>query len=213
LSLQFHLPKIYPITDPYISGISHLEQVTRLIRGGARLIQLRDKHAAPADFFTAALDCVTLARSHGVQIIVNDRVDIAKAAGADGVHLGQDDMPAREARKILGETAIIGVSTHSDDQARESRRLPINYIAIGPVFTTGSKGDPDPVVGVDGIRSVRAVVGDISLVAIGGINEQSLSTVLTAGADSAAIISELVRHPDTVAEKMRTMTSIADLSV
>jgi thiamine-phosphate pyrophosphorylase len=213
LSLQFQLPKIYPITDPYTSGISHLEQVTRLIEGGARLIQLRDKHATPAGFFTAARDCVTLARSHGVRIIVNDRVDIAKAAEADGVHLGQDDMPAVEARKILGETAIIGVSTHSDDQARESRRLPINYIAIGPVFTTDSKVDPEPVVGMDGIRSVRAVVGDMCLVAIGGINEPSLSAVLMAGADSAAIISALSRHPATMAATMRTMSSIADVSV
>ena len=213
MSPQFQLPRIYPITDPYISGISHLEQVTRLIQGGARLIQLRDKHATPADFFTAANDCVTFARSRGAQIIINDRVDIAKAVGAHGVHLGQDDMPAVQARQILGETAIIGVSTHSDDQARVSRGLPINYIAIGPVFSTGSKVDPEPVVGVTGISSARAVVGDMGLVAIGGINEESLSTVLTAGADSAALISAFSRHPAMMAATMHTMSSIADLSV
>jgi thiamine-phosphate pyrophosphorylase len=202
LHTQFRLPKIYPITDPYISGISHLEQVTRLIRGGATLIQLRDKHAAPADFYAAAEECVALARQHGVMIIINDRVDIAKAATADGVHLGQDDMPASAARTLLGENAVVGLSTHSVNQADEARHLPVDYIAIGPIFFTKTKSDPEPAVGVDGVRSARSVIGEIPLVAIGGINKDNINDVLRAGAHSAALINALIGDADAITARI-----------
>ena len=203
MPLQFRLPKIYPITDPYISGISHLEQVTRLVRGGAHLIQLRDKRATPAEFFTSVRECVDFARAHQVRIIVNDRVDIAKAASADGVHLGQDDISADQARNILGDAAIIGVSTHSVDQACRALTYPVDYVAIGPVFATGTKDDPDPIVGIKGVRSVRSVIGKTSLVAIGGIDETNISDVLAAGADSVALISSLVGNADAITDKAR----------
>ncbi len=118
------LPKIYPITDTRLSKMSHAEQVERFVSGGARVVQLREKYATGRDFFDDATKAIEIARKHGAKIIINDRVDIALALGADGVHLGQDDLPPAEARKILGERAIIGFSTHNGAQAIEAVKLP-----------------------------------------------------------------------------------------
>lgn len=208
MSLDFPFPKIYPITDPYISGLPHLQQVKRLTDGGATLIQLRDKQATPAQFFSEAVECVAFARQHGVRIIINDRADIAKAAAADGVHLGQDDMPVAAARSIMGETAIIGISTHSLEQARNAMDLPADYIAIGPAFETSSKVNPDPVVGLDGIRLVRSILGDIPLIAIGGIDEQNVEDVLHAGASSAAMIGAVLKDPCKIAERISLLLNL-----
>lgn len=209
MSVKLQLPRIYPITNTQISGISHLEQVKKLIRGGATMIQLRDKLATPADFYEAARESVKYARQHGVLVIVNDRVDVAMAAGADGVHLGQDDMPVEQARYILGDDAIIGLSTHSVDQAVDAMTMQIDYIAVGPVFVTGTKESPDQVVGPDMLRRVRIEIGTAKLVAIGGIDEQSIREVFDSGADSAAIISALVNNPAAIEDKMRSFTSIS----
>src|SRR5580693_8009321 len=149
------LPRLYCITDPYLSGLSHLEQVERLIDGGATLIQLRDKKAGAAQFYQAACDCLKLAHNRGARIIINDRVDVALAADADGVHLGQDDLPPEAARRLLGEHKIIGFSTHNLEQAIEASAMPVDYIAIGPVFGTSTKENPDPVVGLDLVGRVR----------------------------------------------------------
>ncbi|MEP6923375.1 MAG: thiamine phosphate synthase, partial [Pyrinomonadaceae bacterium] len=110
---DFELPKLYPITDTGISGLSHAAQVEKLVAGGAKLIQLREKHLAPKVFFEDAVKAIKIARQHRVKILINDRVDIALCAGADGVHLGQTDLPPNAARKILGNGAIIGFSTHN----------------------------------------------------------------------------------------------------
>ena len=203
--MRFVLPKIYPITDRALSGLSHSEQVRRLIDGGASLIQLRDKTASPVDFYNAAVEAVTLAQSFGVSLIINDRVDIALAAGADGVHLGQDDLPPQHARKILGPDAIIGFSTHSVEQARAAIALPVDYIAIGPIFSTTTKTDAEPVIGLDGLREARSVVGDRPLVAIGGINRTNVGSVLEAGANSAALIAGIVSEPDKITTRMREL--------
>ncbi len=208
MSLKLQLPRIYPITDTQISGISHLEQVKKLILGGAAMIQLRDKRAAPAEFYAAAKESVKLAREHAVLVIINDRVDVALAAGADGVHLGQDDMPVEQARHILGDDAIIGLSTHSVEQARAALSLPVDYIATGPIFFTGTKDRADPVLGIEGLRRVRAAMGPFPLVAIGGIDEDNLQQVLSSGADSVAIISGLLREADNIENKMRFLSSL-----
>ncbi len=208
MSAKLQLPRIYPITDTQISGISHLEQVKNLILGGAAMIQLRDKRATPADFYAAAKESVKHAREHGVLVIVNDRVDVALAAGADGVHLGQDDLPVEQARHILGDDAIIGLSTHSVEQAREALSLPVDYIAAGPIFNTGTKDRADPAIGIDGLRMVRAAIGPFPLVAIGGIDGDNLQKVLSAGADSVAIISGLIREADNIEDKMRLLSSL-----
>ena len=188
--MKFTLPKIYPITDTRISGLSHVEQVRRLIAGGATLIQLREKNAPSGEFYDAAAESFALAREHGVQIVINDRVDIAVASGADGVHLGQDDLPPDQARSLLGERALIGFSTHSVEQALAAISLPVDYLAIGPVFGTKTKENPDRVVGLGGVTAVRKAIGDFPLVAIGGITRVNIRNVLNAGADSVAVISD-----------------------
>ena len=200
--MKINLPKIYPITDRRISGLSHVEQVLRLIDGGATLIQLREKFAPAGEFYDAAVESIAYARKRGVKIIINDRVDIALASGADGVHLGQDDLPPEHARKILGVDAIIGFSTHSIQQAVDAIKLPIDYLAIGPIFTTTSKENPDPVVGLDGLRAVRETVGDVPLVAIGGIDRRNAASVIEAGAGAVAVISDLLREPDEIQTRL-----------
>jgi len=208
--LKLTLPKVYPITDTDLSGLSHLEQVRRLIDGGATLIQLRDKKAPSGEFYEAAAEVMSFARPRGVKIIINDRVDISLAAGADGVHLGQDDLPPKHARKLLGENAIIGISTHSIDQAREALALPVDYIAVGPIFATATKADHEPLVGIDGLLEFRTGIGDFPLVAIGGINRENAAFVLAAGANCVAVIHDMVSKADQIANRMRELTDLAN---
>ncbi len=202
-TLKFEIPKIYPITDIRLSGLSHTEQVRRLIRGGARFIQLREKYTSPIDFYKSAEDAIKIARENDVKIIINDRVDIALALKADGIHLGQDDLPPAEARKILGEKSIIGFSTHSLQQAVEALNFPVDYIAIGHVFATKTKENPEKEVGLEGVKKVREAIGDFPLVAIGGINSENFREVLKAGADCVAIISDIISQPEKISENMR----------
>lgn len=205
---MLNLPKIYPLTDTNLTGFSHAEQCRRLIEGGAEFIQLREKSALSDDFFESAKEVLKIARIHNVKIIINDRVDIALALKADGVHLGQDDLPPEQAREILGKDAIIGFSTHNIEQAINAEKLPIDYIAIGPVFTTSTKENTEKVVGIEGLREVRKVIGNFPLVAIGGINFQNYREVLDAGADSAAIISGLLSDADNISGNFKKFNSI-----
>lgn len=189
---MFSFPnKLYPITDTRLAVLSHADQVSQLSAGGARLIQLRAKELAARQFFEEAESALTIARHSGTKIIINDRVDIALALQADGVHLGQSDLSPEAARRLLGPNAIIGFSTHSLEQARLAARLPVSYLAIGPIFATRTKSNPDPTVGLDGLRSVKDVTGDIPLVAIGGITCENAASVIAAGADAVAVISAL----------------------
>jgi thiamine-phosphate pyrophosphorylase len=188
--MTLSLPKLYPITDARISGLSHAEQVERLAEGGATFVQLREKNASPRDFYMAAYEAVQVARRLGVQVIINDRVDIAIAVGADGVHLGQDDLPPEKARALLGASRIIGFSTHNLEQALAACSAPVDYIAIGPAFQTSTKEKPDPVVGLEAIAKIKRGTSK-PLVAIGGITLELARSVIEAGADSVAIISDL----------------------
>jgi thiamine-phosphate pyrophosphorylase len=206
--MRCQLPKIYPITDTRLSGLSHAEQVEQLAAGGATLIQLRDKDASPREFFDQAVAAIRVARSKNIRVIINDRVDIALCSGADGVHLGQDDMPPTAARGVLGPNAIIGYSTHNVDQVMEAKDLPIDYLAIGPVFETSTKADPDPAIGLEGLRAMRELAGDVPVVAIGGINADNIGVVLAAGANSAAIIGCLYSEPTGIAERLRTLHGV-----
>jgi thiamine-phosphate pyrophosphorylase len=204
--ITYHLPRLYPLTDRTLSNLTHAEQTRRLIAGGARLIQIREKHATPAAFYEAAREALGIARACGAKIIINDRADIALALRADGVHFGQDDLPTEAARGLLGDDAIIGVSTHNIEQAQRAARLPVSYIAIGPIFHTSSKENPDPVVGLDGLRQVRASIpAHIPLVAIGGITEENAREVIAAGADSIAVISAVLLHADKITQRTRAM--------
>lgn len=158
---------------------------------GARLIQIRTKSTALGKFLSDTTDALAAARRFGARLIVNDRVDIAIAANADGVHLGQSDLPPKYARDLIGTDAIIGFSTHNVAQAIEAMSEPIDYIAIGPVFPTTTKADHDPGIGLDVVRSVRQAIGSFPLVAIGGITLEKALSVLDAGADSVAVIGAI----------------------
>ena len=201
--MSFSLPRIYPITDTLISKLSHAEQIERLAAGGASLIQLRDKRASPREFYNAALEAMLAARKLGVQIIINDRVDIAMAVSADGVHLGQDDLPPDRARRLLGENRIIGFSTHTVEQAVAADSAPVDYIAIGPIFRTSTKDQPDPVIGLEALRDARRRISK-PLVAIGGVTLDRARSVIEAGGDSVAVISDLLSAAD-IAERTRSL--------
>ena len=182
---------LYPITDRHLSGLSHAEQVELLIDAGATLIQLREKTDSPLRFFEQAESAVQVARDRGAKIIINDRVDIALALKSDGVHLGQEDLEPDAARRILGSDAIIGFSTHSLQQARLAAQMPVDYVAIGPIFSTTTKQSANPPVGLDGLARVREALGAMPLVAIGGITSENIGTVIKAGADVVAVIRDI----------------------
>jgi thiamine-phosphate pyrophosphorylase len=182
---------LYPITDRHLSGVSHAEQVALLIDGGATLIQLREKTDPTAKFFAQAEQALGVARKRGAKIIINDRVDIAFALGADGVHLGQEDLPPDAARRILGDTAIIGFSTHNLEQALSAAQMPVDYVAIGPIFSTTTKRSANPPVGLDGLARMRDALGAVAIVAIGGITSKNIEATLKAGADAAAIVADI----------------------
>ncbi|HSE17821.1 MAG TPA: thiamine phosphate synthase [Pyrinomonadaceae bacterium] len=195
------LPRIYPLTDVQLSGLGHAAQVELLSRGGATLIQLREKLMPAREFYEQA----KIALRPGVQLIINDRVDLALAVGAHGVHLGQDDMPPEAARKLLGPNAVVGYSTHNVDQALAATKLPIDYLATGPIFATSTKTDTAPVLGLDGLRAVRHVIGSFPLVAIGGITHANARQVIEAGADSVAVISALLADPTHITEATHSL--------
>ena len=200
--MRFSLPRVYPLTDVQLSTFSHAEQVELLSLGGATLIQLREKRSPAMHFYEGA---VAAAQQSGTQLIINDRVDIAMAIGAHGVHLGQDDLPPEAARKLLGNKAIVGYSTHNIEQAQQALALPIDYIAIGPIFATSSKSDTSPTLGLAGLEAVRKVVGNFPLVAIGGISHANAREVIEAGADSVAVLSALLSDPARIADATRSL--------
>jgi thiamine-phosphate pyrophosphorylase len=216
------LPPLYPIIDfscfaakpdPISAIVRYAE---KLIAAGATLIQLRDKSQPehPRRFLSCARELRRVTWGIGTKpratLIINDRVDICLAADADGVHLGQDDLSPESARRIFdqvqdGKTRVIGFSTHNLSQLREADTLPVDYIAFGPVFATGSKANPDPVVGLDGVSQARQATQK-PLVAIGGITRQNCSQVKAAGADAVALISDLLESPaKAVADFLRVL--------
>ncbi|HEY6805152.1 MAG TPA: thiamine phosphate synthase [Pyrinomonadaceae bacterium] len=199
--MQFELPRVYPLTDVTFCGLSHAEQVRRLASGGASLIQLREKRLSSRDLYREAETTLKVAHELGVRLIINDRVDIALAIRADGVHLGQDDLTPAAARQLLGPDAIIGFSTHNLAQALEAVELPIDYLAFGPIFPTGTKSDTSPVVGLAALKEVRTAIDKKPLVAIGGINSENAPDVTQHGADSVAVISCLLSDPPAISTR------------
>jgi thiamine-phosphate pyrophosphorylase len=207
--MRMTLPKIYPITDRQLSGLSHAEQVQRLIDGGATFIQLREKDLPPMDFLREAEAAAKVAETNRATLIINDRVDIAMAIGARGVHLGQDDIPVEAARRLVRDDALIGFSTHTQQQMEAAVRLPIDYVAFGPVFTTRTKQDHDPTVGLEQLHAVKNIAAELPLVAIGGITAANVQAVLEAGADSVAVISSVVSERSKIEQNMRRMLELA----
>jgi thiamine-phosphate diphosphorylase len=194
---MMRIPKLYAITDRQWSNCTHEEIVRMMLEGGASLIQLRDKDASGRELLDQTMACLKLTREAGATLIINDRVDVALTAGADGVHLGQDDLSVDEAREILGEDKIIGVSTHSIAQFRAALETSASYIAVGPVYPTITKENPAPVVGLELVREARKLT-DRPLVAIGGISHARAPEVIEAGADCVAVISALYPLPEKV---------------
>lgn len=167
-----------------------------MLAGGARFIQLRAKRLSSAQFLRIAEQLVAAGRGCGAQIIVNDRVDVAKLSGASGVHLGQDDIPAADARAMLGPNAIIGYSTHTVSQIDAALLEPVTYIAVGPVFGTRSKDTGYEAVGLELVGEAVRRAGAVPVVAIGGITLDTARQVLAAGATSVAVIGDLLTGGD-----------------
>jgi thiamine-phosphate pyrophosphorylase len=194
------IPRLYPILDPSCFGdVEELfTAADAFTSAGVTLLQYRNKSGNARQMLD---DARKLKRRLGnsVKLIMNDRADLALVAGFDGVHVGQDDLSPAGARKVIGDTLWLGVSTHNPEQVREADQTSADYIAVGPVFATASKANPDPVIGLDGVRRAREFTRK-PLVAIGGITRANCRAVIEAGADSVAVISDLIWEPGKSAE-------------
>ncbi len=204
--VHMNLPKLYAIVDvacfaaPLRTTAAIVDYARDLAAGGATLIQYRNKVGTTREMLSHACE-IRRVLGEGVTLIMNDRADICIAAGLEGVHVGQYDLSPEGARMVIGPGRILGVSTHNLDQLQEADAGSADYIAFGPVFATSSKRNPDPVVGLEGIRAARAATKK-PLVAIGGITRANARSVIEAGADSVAVIADLVSSPAEVAEEL-----------
>ncbi len=208
--MSFTFPhRLYPIVDTLGDPkLSHVQLAAAMLEAGARLLQLRVKERSTREFVDLARAVKAVADRYDARLIINDRADITKLVDAAGVHLGQEDLPPRAAREILGAEKIIGVSTHNLQQAETAAQAGIaDYLGFGPIYATTSKAHPDPVQGVDGLRLVRGRVR-VPIVAIGGITTRTMPEVLAAGADAVAMIGEVVRAGN-VAAKVRDLLRIS----
>ena len=187
---------LYPVTCQALSkGRSNLDVLDALIEGGARVVQLREKELSDREFFELARIFRQRTEQAGMTLIINDRVDVCRAVEADGVHLGQDDFPLREARRLLGPNTIIGVSTHRVEQALRAVEEGADYINVGPIFETQTKQHSGPPVGLDLFREIRRLV-NIPITVMGGIKLENLDQVLEAGARRIAVVSAVVGADD-----------------
>ena len=192
------LPRLYPILDTESlarRGVAPETAAAAWIDGGAGILQIRHKGHWSRAFFASALEVARLCREAGVVCIVDDRADFALLLDA-GLHVGQDDLPPRDARRLIGADKVLGFSSHNVDQLCAAGGEPVDYVALGPVFATASKQHPDPVVGVEEVRRCRALL-ETPLVGIGGITRDNARSVIAAGADSVAVIADLFPEPCT----------------
>ncbi len=189
-------PGIYALTSELHSrGRSNIEVARQILASGVKVLQYREKHKKPRDMYQECLVLRKMTRDAGVLFIINDYLDLALAIGADGVHIGQDDLPLKVVRELLGPSRIIGVSTHSPTQAQKAVAGGADYIGVGPIFATQTKEDVCDPVGLEYLRYVSTCL-DIPFVAIGGIKEHNLPEVLDAGATTVALVSEIVGSED-----------------
>ncbi|MEW6296921.1 MAG: thiamine phosphate synthase [Thermodesulfobacteriota bacterium] len=188
--------------------LSYPDLVAHICAGGAKLLQLRVKGRSTRDFLTIAQQARTICQRHGCLFIVNDRVDVALAVDADGVHVGQDDLPLGAARRVLGAGKVIGVSTHDSEQALAAARGGADYIGFGPVFGTQTKATGYTARGLEQLREIRRLVR-VPIVAIGGITAERAPLTLAAGADAVAMISEIVLAPDVKARVAAVVRALA----
>jgi thiamine-phosphate pyrophosphorylase len=187
---------LYVITDPTVSrGRSHVEVARAALDGGADAVQIRDKSSTAYNLSCVAVEIQPIARKFGAALVVNDRVDVALVSGADGVHVGQDDLPAREARKLLPRPRILGVSVSTREEARRAQKDGADYLGVGPVFATSTKPDAGEPLGLERLAEIAASV-TLPVVAIGGITVANVARVFEAGARGAAVVTAVVSAED-----------------
>ena len=189
------LPRLYVILDPTLLPVPDTECAQELADAGVRLLQYRNKQASARELFDRSKRLASLLIPQGVTFVVNDRADVACAAGASGVHVGQEDMAVEATRAVIGPENLLGVSTHNLEQFEQAAGTSADYIAVGPVFSTSTKANPDPVVGIEFIRKLRSLTNK-PIVAIGGITLERAAEVVQVGADSIAVISDILQAPD-----------------
>ncbi len=188
--------RLHLVTDRGLSlGRDLLDIVAAAVQGGVTIVQLREKDCPTRDFIDLARAVAGRLAGTRVPLLINDRVDVALAVGADGVHIGQSDMPYADARRLLGPDAIIGLSVESPDHAREAEHLDVDYLGLSPVFVTPTKRELEQELGLDGVRAIRSCSRH-KLVAIGGIQHDNLPGVMAAGADGVAVVSAICSAPD-----------------
>lgn len=188
--------RLYLVTDRASAGTRTLaDVVAACVQGGVTCVQLREKHLSTRDFLAQAMALQQLLAPHGIPLVINDRIDIALACGAHGVHLGQSDMPVAQARRILPPHMFIGWSVETMEHVLQSATLPLDYLGVSPIYATPTKADTLAPWGLDGLRRVRAA-SRLPLVAIGGIHAGNARAVLAAGADGLAVVSALCAAPD-----------------
>jgi len=192
------LPRLYVILDAALLTVPETDCAQELATAGVRLLQYRNKRASARELFETSKKLLLLLSPLGVSLVVNDRPDVAAVAGANGVHVGQEDLGVEEVRRVVGAEKLVGVSTHNLEQFERAAASSVDYIAVGPIFTTGTKSNLDPVVGTQFIREVRPLT-DKPIVAIGGITLQRAPEIIESGADSVAVISDILRAPEPAA--------------
>jgi thiamine-phosphate pyrophosphorylase len=197
--MRLVMSRLYVILDAGMLTEPAGEFAKKLTDAGVRLLQYRDKHSSARELWSNARAIAQTAHAAGCAFFVNDRPDIAHLAGADGVHVGQEDLDVEQAREVAGPGRLVGVSTHNLQQFEQARGSSADYIAVGPIFPTASKANPDPVVGMDFVRRVRPLTRK-PIVAIGGITLERAPEVIAAGADSVAVISGILQANDPAAQ-------------
>jgi thiamine-phosphate pyrophosphorylase len=198
--------RLYLVTDRDLAGGRPLAEVVgRALRGGVTAVQLREKTLGARRFLEEVHELQAVLAGTGVPLFVNDRVDVALAARADGVHVGQDDLPAAEARRLVGSAMLLGVSVATADEARRALADGADYVSVSPVFLTPTKPDADLAVGLEGVARVRRAAGDAPVLAIGGIDVGNARAVVAAGSDGVAVVSAVMsaRDPEAAAADLR----------
>ncbi len=193
--MRLVLARLYVILDAALLNIPETECARQLVDAGVRLVQYRHKTASSRELLENSQRLAATLVPLGVTFFVNDRADVAALAGASGVHIGQEDLSVEEARSVVGRDKLVGISTHNRQQFEQAAGTSADYIAVGPIFSTSTKANPDPVVGTGFIRQVRPLT-DKPIVAIGGITLDRAAGVVRAGADSVAVVSDILRARD-----------------
>jgi thiamine-phosphate pyrophosphorylase len=208
--VAIELPRLYPIVDAGLlqrGGIDAVRFAGELRTAGVRLLQYRDKDGGPREILTAAAVVRGVFDGVACRLMMNDRADLAVLAGFDGVHVGQGDLSVEDARRVVGVSRWVGISTHTDEQVMAADAGGADYVAVGPVFATGTKLDAEPVIGLEGVRRARALTKK-PLVAIGGITRGNARSLIDVGADSVAVISALIVDGETVENVVRDFLEV-----